>query len=82
MQNNTQKKALSSDSVHLGIIESMSYLSGLDVRHQPFPCGTVKITAAPSVIGIVAAVGVASLLGISFEVFFLRRDLSRGVSAK
>ena len=52
----------------------MSYLSGLDVRHQPFPCGTVKITAAPSVIGIVAAVGVASLLGIAFEVFFLIHD--------
>ena len=33
-----------------------------------------KITAAPSVIGIVAAVGVASLLGIAFEVFFLIHD--------
>ena len=52
----------------------MGNLSGLDVRHQPFPCGTVKITAAPSVIGIVAAVGVASLLGIAFEVFFLIHD--------
>ena len=52
----------------------MGHLSGLDVRHQPFPCGTVKISAAPSVIGIVAAVGVASLLGIAFEVFLLIHD--------
>ena len=74
MQNNTQKKALSSDSVHLGIIESMSYLSGLDVRHQPFPCGTVKITGAPPVIGIVAAVVVSPLLFITFDIYFLIHD--------
>ena len=52
----------------------MGYLSGLNVRHQPFPCGTVKITAAPAVIGVMAAVGVASLLGVAFEVFFLIHD--------
>jgi len=52
----------------------MGHLSGLNVRHQPLPCGTVKIAAAPAIIGIVAAVGVASLLGIAFEVFFLIHD--------
>lgn len=52
----------------------MGHFSSFDVRHQLLPSRTVKITAAPSVIGIVAAVGVASLLGIAFEVFFLIHD--------
>ena len=52
----------------------MSNLSGLDVLHQLLPSGTVKVAAAPSVIGIVAAVGVAPLLGVAFEVFFLIHD--------
>ena len=52
----------------------MGYLSGLNVRHQPFPCRPFKIAAAPSVIGVMAAVGVTSLLGIAFEVFFLIDD--------
>ena len=38
------------------------------------PCRTLKIAAAPAVVRIVAAVGVASLLGIAFEVFFLIHD--------
>ena len=54
--------------------DHMSNLSGLDVRHQLLPCRTLEIAAAPAVIGIVAAVGVASLLGIAFEVFFLIHD--------
>ena len=52
----------------------MGHLSGLDVRHQPLPCRPFKIAAAPSVIGVMAAVGVASLLGVAFEVFFLIHD--------
>ena len=52
----------------------MGYLSGLDVRHQLLPSWTVKIAAAPAIIGIVAAVGVASLLGVAFEVSFLIHD--------
>jgi len=53
---------------------NMGHLSGLNVRHQPLPCGTVKIAAAPSVIGVMAAVGVASLPGVAFEVLFLIHD--------
>ena len=52
----------------------MGHLSGLNVRHQPLPCGPLKIAAAPAVIRIVPTVGVASLLGIAFEVFFLIDD--------
>ena len=52
----------------------MGYLSGLNVRHQLLPCRTLEIAAAPSIIGIVTAVGVASLLGIAFKVFFLIHD--------
>ena len=52
----------------------MGHLPSLNVRHQLLPCGTVKVAAAPAVIGIVAAVGVASLLGIAFEIFFLIHD--------
>ena len=52
----------------------MGHLSGLNVRHQLLPCRPFKIAAAPSVIGIVAAVGVASLPGVAFEVFFLIHD--------
>ena len=48
--------------------------NGNKVRHQLLPCRPFKIAAAPAVIGIVAAVGVASLLGIAFEVFFLIHD--------
>ena len=51
--------------------DHMGYLSGLNVGHQLFPCGAFKISAAPAVIGIVTAIGVASLPGIAFEVFFL-----------
>ena len=52
----------------------MGHLPSLNVRHQLLPCGTVKVAAAPSVIGVVAAVGVTSLPGIAFEVFFLIDD--------
>ncbi len=52
----------------------MGNLARFNVRHQLFPCRTLEIAAAPSIIGIVAAVGVASLLGIAFEVFFLIHD--------
>ena len=52
----------------------MGHLACFNVRHQLFPCRTLEIAAAPSIIGIVAAVGVASLLGIAFEVFFLIHD--------
>ena len=52
----------------------MGYLTCLNVRHQLFPCRTLKIAAAPAIIGIVAAVGVASLLGVAFEVSFLIHD--------
>ena len=54
--------------------KDMGHLSGLNVRHQPLPCGTVKIAAAPAVVRIVPTVGVASLLGVAFEVFFLIHD--------
>ena len=52
----------------------MGHLACFNVRHQLFPCRTLEIAAAPSIISIVAAVGVASLLGIAFEVFFLIHD--------
>ena len=52
----------------------MGHLACFNVRHQLFPCRTLEIAAAPSILGIVAAVGVASLLGIAFEVFFLIHD--------
>lgn len=50
------------------------YLPGLDVCNQLFPSWAFKIAAAPAVVGIVTAVGVAPLLGIAFEVFFLIHD--------
>ena len=54
--------------------DHMGNLACFNVRHQLFPCRTLEIAAAPSIISIVAAVGVASLLGIAFEVFFLIHD--------
>ena len=48
----------------------MSNLTCFNIRDELLPCRTFKISAAPAVIGIVPTVGVASLLGIAFEVFF------------
>ena len=52
----------------------MGNLACFNVCDEPLPCRTFKIAAAPSVVRIVPAVGVASLLGIVFEVFFLIHD--------
>ena len=49
-------------------------LTCLNVCDKLFPCRPLEIAAAPSIIGIVTAVGVASLLGIAFKVFFLIHD--------
>ena len=49
----------------------MGNLACLNVCNELLPCRTLKIAAAPAVIGIVSAVSVASLLGIAFEVLFL-----------
>ena len=46
----------------------------LNVCDKLFPCRPLEIAAAPAIIGVMAAVGVASLLGIAFEVFFLIHD--------
>ena len=54
--------------------DHMSNLSGLNVRHQLLPCRPLEIAAAPSIIGVMAAVGVASLLSVAFEVLFLIDD--------
>ena len=54
--------------------DHMGHFSGFDVCHQLLPSRTVEIAAAPAVIGVVAAVDVASLLGVAFEVFFLIHD--------
>ena len=52
----------------------MVYLPGLDVCNELLPCRALKIAAAPAVVCIVPTVGVASLLGVAFEVFFLIHD--------
>ncbi len=52
----------------------MGNLTRLNVCDELLPCRALEIAAAPSVIGIVAAVGVAPLLGVAFEVFFLIHD--------
>ena len=54
--------------------DHMSYLARLNVCDELLPCRALEIAAAPAVIGIVAAVGVAPLLGIAFKVFFLIHD--------
>ena len=54
--------------------DHMGNLARFNVCDKLFPCRTLKIAAAPAVVRIVAAVGVASLLGIAFEVFFLIHD--------
>lgn len=54
--------------------DHMGNLTRLNVCNELLPCRTLEIAAAPAVVGIVAAVGVASLLGIAFEVFFLIHD--------
>ena len=51
--------------------DHMGNLARLNVCDKLFPCRTLKIAAAPAVVGIMVAVGVASLPGIAFEVFFL-----------
>ena len=64
---------ITTSSTHV-LDNDMSHFSGLNIRHQLLPCGTVKIAAAPAIIGIMAAVGVTSLLGVAFEVLFLIHD--------
>ena len=51
--------------------DHMGNLARLNVCDKLFPCRTLKIAAAPAVVGIMVAAGVASLPGIAFEVFFL-----------
>jgi hypothetical protein len=52
----------------------MGNLTCLNVCDKLFPCRPLKIAAAPAVVGIVPTVGVTSLLGIAFEIFFLIHD--------
>ena len=52
----------------------MGNLPRLNICDELLPCRALEIAAAPAVVCIVAAVGVASLLGIAFEVFFLIHD--------
>lgn len=55
---------------------------GDDCAHQPrfnicgqlLPCGTVKIAAAPSVVGVMDTVCIASVVRIGLEVTFLVDD--------
>ena len=54
--------------------DHMGDFARLNICNELLPCRPLKVAAAPSVIGIVAAVGVASLLGVAFEVFFLIHD--------
>ena len=54
--------------------DHMGNLARLNIRDELFPRWTLKVAAAPAVVGIVPPVGVASLLGIAFEVFFLIHD--------
>ena len=54
--------------------DHMGNLACLNIRDKLFPCRTLEIAAAPAVVRIVPTVGVASLLGIAFEVFFLIHD--------
>ena len=54
--------------------DHMGHFSSFDVRHQLLPSRTVEISAAPAVISVMVAVGVTSLPGIAFEVFFLIDD--------
>ena len=54
--------------------DHMGNLARLNIRDELLPCRALEIAAAPAVVRIVSAVGVASLLGIAFEVFFLIHD--------
>ena len=54
--------------------DHMGNLARLNIRDELLPCRALKIAAAPAVVRIVPTVGVASLLGIAFEVFFLIHD--------
>ena len=54
--------------------DHMGNLARLNICDELLPCRTLEIAAAPAVVRIVAAVGVASLPGIAFEVFFLIHD--------
>ena len=54
--------------------DHMGNLACLNIRDKLFPCRTLEIAAAPAVVRIVPTVGVASLLGIAFEIFFLIHD--------
>ena len=54
--------------------DHMSYLARLNICDELLPCRALKVAAAPAVVGIVPTVGVASLLGIAFEIFFLIHD--------
>ena len=61
---------ISANSAHV-FYDHMDNLTGFNICFQLLPCGTIEIAATPTVIGIVLDIGVASLLGIAFEVFFL-----------
>ena len=61
---------ISTNSAHV-LYQNMSHLSSFNIGDQPLPCGTLKISSAPTVIGIVDTVRVTSLLSVAFEIFFL-----------
>ena len=54
--------------------DHMGDFACLNICDELLPCRALEITAAPAVVRIVSAVGVAFLLGIAFEVFFLIHD--------
>ena len=71
---------ITTDAAHV-LYKDTGNLAGLDIRNQLFPSRSLKIASAPTVVRIVDTVAEAILRGVAFEVGFLRRDLSRGVSA-
>ena len=54
--------------------DHMGNFACLNICDELLPCRALEIAAAPAVVRIVSAVGVAPLLGIAFEIFFLIHD--------
>jgi len=52
----------------------MGNFACLNICDELLPCRALEIAAAPAVVRIVSAVGVAPLLGVAFEIFFLIHD--------
>ena len=74
-------KVIAPNAAHIFCLNHPDF-PGLYICNQVLPSGTVKVSAAPSIIRIMFAVGETMFISVVLQIALLRQDLSRVVSAK